>query len=197
MRSASTLVAVVAETARPAIVRLAESAANVAAETAGPLPESWSEAAAVARSLWEKALKHRLIYTVVDVDPLAPIVIEWSRRLMGQQHELELAIGASNPPDPPDFYLVDDHLEHPLVDWYLGHLRSLSPGRVIPVKLDPGAISHALGSLGYGPPFPSGKELAATARDFVPLPGLAAIADGRRETPDAREPDARGGRKNQ
>lgn len=173
MRSASTLVTVVAEGARPAIVRLAEGAANVAAEAAGPLPESWSETAAVTRSLWERALRHRLVYTVVDVDPLAPVVMEWSRRLMGQQHELELAIGASNPPDPPDFYLVDEHLGHPLVDWYLGHLRSLSPGRVIPVKLDPGSIAHALGSLGFGPLFPSAKDLAATARDFVPLPGLS------------------------
>ena len=174
MRSASTLVAVVADGAKHAIVRLAEGAANVAAEAAGPLPDSWSETAAVTRTIWEKALKHRLIYTVVDVDPLAAVVMEWSRRLMGHQHELELAIGASSPPDPPDFYLVDEQLGHPLVDWYLGHLRALSPGRVVPVRLDPGSISHALGSLGFGPPFPSGKDLAATARDFVPLPGLTA-----------------------
>ena len=175
MRSASTLVAVVAESARPAIVRLAEAAANVAAVAVGPLPDSWTETAALTRSAWERALKHRLIYTVVDVDPLAPVVMEWSRRLMGHEHELELAIGASSPPDPPDFYLVDEHLEHPLVDWYLGHLRKLSPGRVVPVQLDPDSISHALGSLGYGPAFPSGKDLAATARDFVPLPGLSTV----------------------
>ncbi len=167
------MVAVVAESAGAAIVRLAEGAANVAAEAVGDLPESWSEAAAVARATWDRAIRHRLIYTVVDVDPLAPVVMEWSRRLMGLEHELEMAIGASNPPDPPDFYLVDEHLRHPLVDWYLGHLRNLSPGRVMPVRLDPDSISHALGSLGYGPPFPSGKELAATARDFVPLPGLS------------------------
>src|SRR5687767_5158591 len=110
MRAASTLVAVVRESARPAIVRLAEVEVKVAADTAGPLPDSWPEAAAVTRSIWEKALRHRLIYTLVDVDPLAPVVLEWSRRLMGQQHELELAIGASSPPDPPDFYLVDEHL---------------------------------------------------------------------------------------
>ena len=175
MRSASTLVAVVAESARPAIVRLAEAAANVAAVAVGPLPASWTETAALTRSAWDKALKHRLIYTVVDVDPLAPVVMEWSRRLMGHEHELELAIGASSPPDPPDFYLVDEHLEHPLVHWYLGHLRKLSPGRVVPVRLDVDSISHALGSLGYGPPFPSGKDLAATARDFVPLPGLSTV----------------------
>jgi len=167
------MVAVVAEGARPAIVRLAEGAANVAAEAVGELPESWSEAAVLTRATWDRAIRHRLIYTVVDVDPLAAVVMEWSRRLMGQEHELEMAIGASNPPDPPDFYLVDEHLGHPLIDWYLGHLRNLSPGRVVPVRLDPDSISHALGSLGYGPPFPSGKELAATARDFVPLPGLS------------------------
>ena len=168
------MVAVVAENARPAIVRLADEAANVAAEAFGELPDSWSEAAVAARETWDKAVRHRLIYTVVDVDPLAPVVKEWSRRLLGQENELELAIGASNPPDPPDFYLVDERLGHPLVDWYLGHLRNLSPGRVVPVRLDPEAISQALGSLGYGPPFPNGKELAATAREFVPLPGLAA-----------------------
>lgn len=167
------MVAVVAEGARPTIVRLADRAANVAAEAAGDLPESWSEVAVMTRATWERAVRHRLIYTVVDVDPLAPVVMEWSRRLMGQEHDLEMAIGASNPPDPPDFYLIDEHLGHPLVDWYLGHLRTLSPGRVVPVRLDPDSISHALGSLGYGPPFPSAKELAATARDFVPLPGLA------------------------
>ena len=172
------MVAVVAESARPAIVRLAEGAANVAAVSAGPLPDSWSDAAALTRTAWERAVKHRLIYTVVDVDPLAPVVMEWSRRLLGQEHELELAIGASSPPDPPDFYLVDEHLGHPLVDWYLGHLRSLSPGRVVPIRLDPVSISNALGSLGYGPPFPSGRELAATARDFVPLPGLSASTAG-------------------
>lgn len=168
------MVAVVAENARPAIVRLADQAANVAAEAAGELPDSWSEAAIATRAAWDRAVRHRLIYTVVDVDPLAPVVKEWSRRLQGQENELELAIGASNPPDPPDFYLVDERLSHPLVDWYLGHLRNLSPGRVVPVRLDPDAMSQALGSLGYGPPFPSGKELAATAREFVPLPGLSA-----------------------
>ena len=167
------MVAVVAESARPALVRLAESAANVAAEAVGELPESWPEAAALTRATWDRAIRHRLIYTVVDIDPLAPVVMEWSRRLLGQEHELEMAIGASNPPDPPDFYLVDENLGHPLIDWYFGHLRALSPGRVVPVRLDPDSISHALGSLGYGPPFPSGKELAATARDFVPLPGLS------------------------
>jgi hypothetical protein len=170
------MVAVVAEFARPAIVRLAEDAANVAAEAVGELPESWSEAAVLTRATWDRAIRHRLIYTVVDVDPLAPVVMEWSRRLMGQEHELEMAIGASNPPDPPDFYLVDEHLSHPLIEGYFGHLRTLSPGRVVPVRLDPASISHALGSLGYGPPFPSGKELAATARDFVPLPGLSTAA---------------------
>ena len=173
MRSASTMVVVVAENARPAIVRLADQAANVAAEAVGELPDSWSEAAIATRAAWDRAVRHRLIYTVVDVDPLAPVVKEWSRRLQGQENELELAIGASNPPDPPDFYLVDERLHHPLVDWYLGHLRNLSPGRVVPVRLDPEAMSQALGSLGYGPPFPSGKELAATARNFVPLPGLS------------------------
>lgn len=167
------MVAVVAESAGPAIVRLAEGAANVAAEAVGELPESWSEAAVLTRATWDRAIRHRLIYTVVDVDPLAPVVMEWSRRLMGREHDLEMAIGASNPPDPPDFYLVDEQLSHPLVDWYLGHLRTLSPGRVVPVRLDPGSISQALGSLGYGPPFPGGKELAATARDFVPLPGVS------------------------
>jgi len=139
----------------------------------GDLPDSWAEAAALTRATWDRAVRHRLIYTVVDIDPLAPVVMEWSRRLLGQEHELELAIGASNPPDPPDFYLVDERLGPPLVDWYLGHLRSLSPGRVMPVRLEPGAIAQALGSLGYGRPFPSGKDLAATARDFVPLPGLS------------------------
>ena len=167
------MVAVVAQSAGTTVARLAKGAANVAGEAAGDLPENWSEAAVLTRATWERAIRHRLIYTVVDVDPLAPIVMEWSRRLLGQEHELELAIGASNPPDPPDFYLVDEHLSHPLVDWYLGHLRNLSPGRVVPVRLDPDSISHALGSLGYGPPFPSGRELAATARDFVPLPGLS------------------------
>jgi hypothetical protein len=166
------MVAVVAESAGPAIVRLADGAANVAAVTAGDPPTTWVEAADVTRDVWSRAARHRLIYTVVDIDPLAPVVMEWSKRLLGQNHELELAIGASNPPDPPDFYLVDEKLSPPLIDWYLGHLRTLSPGRVVPVKVDPGSISHALSSLGYGPLFPSGKELAATARDFVPLPDL-------------------------
>ena len=169
------MVAVVSAGAKPALMRLAEAASNVAAEAVGDLPDSWSEAAALARATWERAVRHRLIYTVVDVDPLAPVVMEWSRRLLGQEHELELAIGASNPPDPPDFYLVDERLAHPLVDWYLGHLHNLSPGRVRPVRLDPDALSHALGTLGSGPPFPSGKDLAATARDFVPVPGLSPV----------------------
>jgi hypothetical protein len=170
------MVAVVSTGARPALLRLAEAASNVAAEAVGDLPETWSEAAALTRAAWERAVRHRLIYTVVDVDPLAPVVMEWSRRLMGQDHELELAIGASNPPDPPDFYLVDEQLAHPLVDWYLGHLHTLSPGRVKPVRLDPDALSHALGTLSFGPPFPSGRDLAATARDFVPVPGLSSAS---------------------
>jgi hypothetical protein len=170
------MVAVVAERAGPAIVRLAEGAANVAAEATGALPASWVEAAALIRATWDRAVRHRLIYTVVDVDPLAPVVMEWSRRLLGQKNELELAIGASNPPDPPDFYLVDEGLGPPLIDWYLGHVRSLSPGRVIPVRVEPEALAQALGSLSYGRPFPGGKDLAATARDFVPVPGLSIAA---------------------
>jgi hypothetical protein len=171
------MVAVIGEGAAVAVGRVAAASSNVAAETVGQVPAGLTGWVQHLQEAWGKARRHALVYTLVDADPLGPVVEHWARRLAGEEHELELAIAAVGDAELPDYYLVDESLAAPTIDWYLGHLRSLAPSRVVPVTLGPGPLAARLGALDYGRPFPPGGEVAAAAREYVPLPGLGVVIE--------------------
>ena len=175
MNAPSTLVAVIGEASSEVVRRVAAGSINVAVEPVGDLPEGQVARANHLRSVWAKTRRHSLVYTLVNVDPLEPVVAEWAKRLLGNENELELAIAALSPSEMPDYYLIDEKQGPPIVDWYLANLRSLAPSRVVPVRMDPGFVVAQLSNLPYGPPFPPALEVAASARVFVPLPDLVAI----------------------
>lgn len=157
----TTLVALVGSAAADAAAA-ASGAANVTHE-----PADLDDPAAG----WRRARSHTSVYTLIDVDPLGPVVDRWAARLAGGADDLELAIGSLPEVGVPDYYLVDAGLDHPRVDWYLELLESLSPRRVVPVRLRGPAVLDALGRLRFGPEFPSPPELAALSREFVPAAG--------------------------
>ncbi|MDP8958428.1 MAG: hypothetical protein M3N51_04340, partial [Actinomycetota bacterium] len=106
MRSVTTLVAVVGERATHAATQAAQAAGNVSMEPVGDVPPQPTEAIERMREVWRRAQRHGSIYTLVDADPLGPVVRQWAARLEGQAHDLEVAIGLSADLPMPDFYLV-------------------------------------------------------------------------------------------
>jgi hypothetical protein len=175
MKAVSTLVAVIGENALDVARRVAAGSVNVGLEATVDQPEGLAARAKSLQEVWMRARHHGLIYTLVNSDPLRPVVDEWANRLLGEDHELELAIAAVGKPELPDYYLVDEHLPTPQVDWYLANLHSLAPTRVLPVKMEPGPLAARLAALPFGRPFPSGDAVASSARHFVPLPELVVI----------------------
>jgi hypothetical protein len=175
MSAPSTLIAVIGEKGEEVVRRVAAGSINVGAEPVADLPSDFAARALHLATVWARARRHGLVYTLVNVDPLEPVVTEWAKRLVGEDHELDLAIAAVGKVEMPDYYLIDERLQAPLVDWYLAHLRTLAPTRVVPVRVEPGPLTACLGELPYGRPFPPGAEVAASARDFVPLPELVAV----------------------
>lgn len=171
MRPTTTLVAVIGETAGEASRRAGERASNVAVETLEPLPDDPTRAFPVLGEAWRRARRRGLVYTLVDRDPLAPVVGEWGKRLEGEPDELETAIGLVADLPMPDYYLVDASLPAPRVHWYLGLLEELRPHRVVPVEMSAAGLLTVLGELRFGPEFPEARRVAARAREFVPLPG--------------------------
>lgn len=172
MRASSTLIAVIGANTGEVIRRVAAASLNVGFEAVDEQGEARTESR---REAWDRARQHGLIYTLVNADPLEPLVDEWAKRLEGESHELELAIASTSGTELPDYYLVDEHLPPPRVDWYLANLGRLAPARVVPVAIEPERLAARLGALPYGAPFPSTEQIAATARDFVPLPQLVAV----------------------
>ena len=152
--------------------RQASTAANVSFEPSGRLPDDLPAAFTTLAAAGEKASRRSGIFTLLDSDPLAPVVAQWSARLQGLAHELELAIGLAGNARLPDYYFVSPTLPPPEVDWYLSHLLRLAPARVMPVELRGPAVLARLGSLSYGTGFPPVAEVAASARTFVPLPAV-------------------------
>ncbi len=108
------------------------------------------------------------MYTLVDVDPLDAVVVEWAKRLSGEEHQLELAIGNVRRSPSPDYYLVSDTLKGTKLHWYLGLLVDLSPTRVLTVG---GTVDDLLGALRTrrtGRGLPALADLATEARRYVP-----------------------------
>ena len=172
MASLSTLVAVIGDGAIRAIRTAAERAQNVSFEDSGRVPADLLAAVSALRGVWRKAAAHGSVYTRVNADPLTPVIAEWGARLLGKDHQLELAIGLSGDDASPDYYLVSPRLPSPATDWYHGLLHQLSPNRVLTTETNPGALLAALGNLKSGPSLPGASELAARARDYVPLPAI-------------------------
>lgn len=162
-RRVTTLVALVGPDAADVAATTAAAAANVTHE---PLAGADDPATA-----WRRASAHGSIYTLVDADPLGAVVERWAARLGGADDGLELAIGSLPEVGVPDYYLVDATLGQPDLSWYLGLLESLSPRRVVPLRLAGPAVAGALAGLRYGPEFPPPRELAALAREYVPAAG--------------------------
>jgi hypothetical protein len=150
--------------------RQAVSASNVSFVESGDLPEEIPVAFASLSAVWSRVSSRHGIFTLLDIDPLQPLVSHWSARLRGLDNELELAIGLAGGARLPDYYLVSSSLEPPDVDWYLSRLHSLAPSRVAPVDMSGSKVLAKLESLTYGTGFPPIAEVAASARSFVPLP---------------------------
>jgi|FLYL01.1.fsa_nt_gi hypothetical protein len=173
----TTLLSVVGRGAQMATERLAETAANVSWEAPGRLPGDPLAAAAHLAEVARRAGRHGSVYTLLPVDPFAPLVDAWARRLQGEDHQLEVLIGVAANTPVPDYYLVGG-LPEPQVHWYLGHLRSLAPTRVATVTLTAPGLRETLESLEYGRGLPDAAALAASARDYVPLPQPEAVLSG-------------------
>jgi hypothetical protein len=171
----STVIALIGPDAGPA-ARQAAAASNVSYVETGELAEDVPGAMADLADAWARAGRRHGIFTLLDADPLTPLVAEWAARLRGAANELELAIGLAGGSRLPDYYLVSPDLGSPEIDWYLSHLRGLAPTRVEPVTLSGPAVLAALESLSYGAGFPPAAEVAASARTFVPLPQVQPVA---------------------
>ncbi len=152
--------------------RAADAAGNVAREVAPEPVESLTEWVDNLRRAWSAAQRRSTIYTVLTQDPLAPVVREWARRLEGKPSDLELAIGLLGDAPLPDFYLVDPAISGAPAHWYLDHLPSLAPRRVILTQPSEGALLAAVRRLRYGKPLPETAEVLASARFYVPVPEL-------------------------
>jgi hypothetical protein len=162
MKALTTLVAAVGNGMGPAVGRLS-SATNVSVVHLPEIPDEPVTAMATAANVWRDAARRSSIYTVVAMDPLA------------------LAIGLVADVQTPDYYLVAPDMPDPQVHWYMAHVRSLAPSRLIVCQPHPSAIAGALADLPFGKALPSLSELANSARGYVPLAGeLEAASEYRR-----------------
>ena len=170
----TTLVAVIGEAADEAVAVACRRATNLAREPVPDLPEDLPSRFEVLASAWRRAARRSAVYTLVAADPLEPLVAAWEERLAGGEDHLEPAIGLVGRRPLPDFYVVEPALPHPRIDWYAGLLVDRAPSRVRFSAMTPAAITAAVAGVAYGPSLPGSLDLAMAARDYVPLPQLAA-----------------------
>ena len=172
MHRTTTLIATVgARFDRPS-ERVAEQSDNVARQAAPEPVAALTEWVDQLRTAWTAALRRSSIYTVLTRDPLGPVVREWARRLEGEPSDLELAIGLLGDAPIPDFYLVDPSIVGSSAHWYLDHLPRLAPRRVVLVKPTEDALLTSVRKLPYGKPLPDVADVLASARTYVPVPGI-------------------------
>ena len=169
MRRTTTLIATVGDGFDQVVDMVAEAADNVAVEPVPHEVESLPEWIQHLRQAWTAAQRRSAIYTLVNEDPLSPMVREWARRLEGLASDLELAIGLMNEALVPDFYFIDPLMSGVSSHWYLDHLTSFAPGRVVLIEPTATAVLAGLRALPYGQPLPEAAHLAASARSYVPL----------------------------
>lgn len=176
MERVTTLIATIGDRFSEPIQRVSAGAENVGLHTAREEIESLPEWVAVLREDWKSAQRRSTIYTVLTIDPLAPVVREWARRLDGASSDLELAIGLLSDVPIPDYYLVDPGLTPNVSHWYLDHLPSLAPSRVIVTEPEPARLFATISHLPYGPALPTTGALLESARTYVPIPNLTTEA---------------------
>ena len=157
--------------------RVADASDNVARQAAPAPVEPLTEWVDQLRSSWTAAQRRSTIYTVLTRDPLGPVVREWARRLEGEPSDLELAIGLLGDAPIPDFYLIDPGIAGSAAHWYLDHLPRLAPRRVVLIEPTEHALLTAVRKLPYGKPLPPVADVLASARTYVPLPGIDAEAE--------------------
>ena len=158
--------------------RVTEEAGNIAREVAPDPIESLTEWVDLLRPAWRAAQRRSAIYTVLTRDPLGPVVREWARRLEGHPSDLELAIGLIGDAPLPDFYLVDPGISGSPSHWYLDHLATFAPKRVVLAEPTETAFLASVRRLPYGKALPRVADVVASARTYVPIPEL----DPRAET---------------
>lgn len=183
----TTLVAVIGDDVDEAVAVASRRAANLGREPVPDLPDELPARFDALAATWRQAGRRSAVYTLVPVDPLEPLVAAWAERLSGGDDRLEMAIGLSAKRPVPDFYLVDPSLAHPRIDWYAGLLVDRAPARVLFSEMTPPAITAAVSDLSYGPALPDATDLAAAAREYVPIPRLASatsrVSVGQRTEP--------------
>ena len=181
MKSVTTGIAMVGSEIATAANDVARTSSNVGWVTPADESEDLTIWAPAQTAAWDLVARRASIYALFGADPFAPLVREWSRRLEGRPSDLELAIGLVSDVIVPDFYLVEPAMATPDSHWYLDHLTSLAPSRVIVTAPNARAVRAAIGSLPYGPSLPAARELAASARSYVPQLALTvsrSIRDG-------------------
>lgn len=174
MQRVTTLIATIGSRFDEPTARVADASGNVAREPVPDPVESLPEWAERLRAAWIAAERRSSIYTVMTRDPLAPIVREWARRLDGEASDLELAIGLLHDAPIPDFYFVDARISGTRSHWYLDHLPSLAPRRVVLLEPSEAAIAAAIARLPYGRGLPTTETVLSSARTYVPLPAVDA-----------------------
>jgi hypothetical protein len=156
--------------AEEAVAEAAALGSNVAFEPSPSLPDDAVERMRASRSTVAAARRRNSIYTVITVDPLEPVVREWSARLRGEDNDLETVIGLAPAEPLPDYYLVSVDLVGDEVHWYLDHVYRSSDRRVLPIEPTTDALLHTLAHLPHGVELPNARDVAAGASDYVPPP---------------------------
>lgn len=171
MRSTSTLISVI----EPRLVAEVRDASNVSIVSleVTQTDDVVGRHAAI-QATWRRAMQRSSIFTLVDVDPLAVVVEEWAKRLTNDEHDLEVAVGLVSQSTPvPDYYFVPSGLEPPIVDWYFDLVLGLAASRVVAIGERVDTMLSAISRLPHGRELPSAPVIAASARDYVPLPRVA------------------------
>lgn len=174
MHRTTTLIVTIGTSFDQPAEQVAEGSVNVARQRAPDTLDSLTEWVDRLRRTWTAAQRRSTVYTVLTRDPLSPVVREWARRLEGEPSELELAIGLLADAPVPDFYLVDPSIVGSSAHWYLDHLPRLAPRRVVLVKPTEDALLTSIRKLPYGKPLPEVADVLASARTYVPVPGIDA-----------------------
>ena len=172
MQRVTTLIATIGGRFDEPSARVADASGNVAREPVPEPVESLPDWADHLQAAWSAAVRRSTIYTIMTRDPLAPAVREWARRLDGEQSDLELAIGLLHDAPIPDFYFVDPQISGTRAHWYLDHLPTLAPRRVVLIEPSESAIVSAISKLPYGRGLPTTDSVLASARTYVPVPDL-------------------------
>lgn len=135
------------------------------------------DASARAMEAWARTVRSRSLYTMLDADPLAPVVQAWSSSFrQGPRGDLEIAVTEAlgrwraESIGLPDFYLVlnPDELSTSHRDWYLGVLHEAAPRRVIPVEAEGALVADAIGGLSAGRWWPALDQMLDDIEHTLP-----------------------------